>query len=154
MRVYDNGVYRDATPEEIEGLKTTIEDAKRMKIQDIEEYDTSENVNRFFFDGNALWLGKADRVGLMNSIRILQAMGEQTTTLWLGELNVTIPCDVALAMLGVLEKYALECYNTTATHIHNVKALDDVEEVNKYDYTKGYPEKIHLTMNQLTKGGE
>jgi len=49
-------------------------------------------------------------------------------------------------MLSSLEIYALECYNQTATHKAAVEALTTAEEINNYDYTTGYPEKLTFSI--------
>lgn len=118
--------------------------AKQKKLQEITAYDTSSNVNGFILDGEEVWLDKDTRVGLMNSTNIQKAAGQETTTLWFEGKSYTIPCDTAIQMLSALELYALECYNTTAQHKANVEALTTKEEVEAYDYTTGYPEKLNF----------
>ena len=119
--------------------------AKREILKHIEAYDTSSAVNGFVLNGAVVWLDKATRVGLMNSTTIAKAMGQATTTLWLGDTKLEVGCDMAIQLLSALEMYALECFNVTAAHKKAVAELTDIGEVLSYDYTKGYPEK--LTMN-------
>ena len=45
-------------------------------------------------------------------------------------------------MLSSLELYALNCYNVTAQHKSSVEAMETVEELESYDYTEVYPEKL------------
>ena len=45
-------------------------------------------------------------------------------------------------MLQALEIYALACYNVTEEHKAAVNALTTIEEVDAYDYTTDYPEKL------------
>lgn len=108
----------------------------------VDRYDQSEAVNSFLLDGEPVWLDKATRVGLMNSTQIARDIGKIETTVWLGQRQMTIPCDAAIQMLQSLEMYALECFNQTALHKANVAALDSVEAAMQYDYTSGYPEKV------------
>lgn len=117
---------------------------KAAKIFEIESYDTSDAVNSFTLDGESVWLDKNTRVGLMNSTQIQKAASMLTTTLWFGDKSYTIECDTAIQMLSALELYALQCYNVTAQHKANVEALQSVEEVEAYDHTTGYPEKLNL----------
>lgn len=116
--------------------------AKQHKIDEITVYDTSKAVNSFTLDGEQVWLDKDTRVGLMNSTNIQKSAGQETTTLWFEGKSYTIPCDTAIQMLSALELYALECYNVTAQHKANVEALTTKKEVEAYDYTTGYPEKL------------
>lgn len=122
----------------------TLEELKAAKVSKIEAYDISAAVNLFYLNDVAMWLDKATRVGLMNSIGIEKASGRETTTLWFSGKPLTLRCDDAIAMLSALELYALECYNVTAAHKAAVNALETAEEVVAYDYTTGYPEKLRL----------
>lgn len=82
----------------------------------------------------------------MNSTSIEKAAGNGTTTLWFAiggvETEITLPCDTAIQMLSALEMYALACYNRTAQHKAAVAKLTTVGEVEAYDFTTGYPEKL------------
>lgn len=118
--------------------------AKREVLKQIEAYDTSSAVNGFVLNGAVVWLDKATRVGLMNSTTIAKAMGQATTTLWLGNTKLEVGCDMAIQLLSALEMYALECFNVTAAHKKAVAELTDIGEVLSYDYTKGYPEKLSM----------
>lgn len=118
--------------------------AKREVLKKIEDYDTSSAVNGFVLNGETVWLDKATRVGLMNSTSITKAMGQPTTTLWLGESKMEVPCDTAIQLLSALEMYALECFNVTAAHKKAVSELATIEEVEKYDITAGYPAQLKM----------
>ena len=120
--------------------------AKREILKQIEAYDTSSAVNGFVLNGAVVWLDKATRVGLMNSTTIAKAMGQATTTLWLGDTKLEVGCDMAIQLLSALEMYALECFNVTAAHKRAVAELTDIGEVLSYDYTKGYPEKLMMNV--------
>lgn len=133
------------TEEELaEQARIKFEATKRSKLESISKYDTSDNVNQFFYNDMPLWLNKETRVGLMNSTNILKSAGYETTDLWFEDIHVTLPCDTVIQMLGALEIYALQCYNATAQHLSAVKALETIEEVEAYDYTTGYPEKLRF----------
>lgn len=118
--------------------------AKREVLKKIEAYDTSPAVNGFALNGTVVWLDKATRVGLMNSTSITKAMGQPTTTLWLGESKMEVPCDTAIQLLSALEMYALECFNVTAAHKKAVSELTTIGEVEKYDITAGYPAQLKM----------
>lgn len=118
--------------------------AKQQKIAEIDAYDTSPAVNGFSLNGATVWLDKSTRVGLMNSTTITKAMGQLTTTLWLGESKMEVPCDTAIQLLSALEMYALECFNVTAAHKKAVSELTSIEEVEKYDITAGYPAQLKM----------
>lgn len=122
----------------------TLEEAKEMLLAEIDAYDTSSAVNGFYLNGATVWLDKSTRVGLMNSTTITKAMGQPTTTLWLGESKMEVPCDTAIQLLSALEMYALECFNVTAAHKKAVSELNSIEEVEKYDITAGYPAQLRM----------
>ena len=118
--------------------------AQKMVLAEIEKHDTSSAVNGFMLNGQRVWLDKATRVGLMNSISIAKAMGQPTTTLWLGDVKLVVECDKAIQLLSALEMYALECFNVTAVHKKAVAEMSTVESVLAYDYTAGYPEMLEM----------
>ena len=118
--------------------------AQKMVLAEIEKHDTSSAVNGFILNGQRVWLDKATRVGLMNSTTIAKAMGQPTTTLWLGDAKWVVECDKAIQLLSALEMYALECFNVTAVHKKAVAEMSTVESVLAYDYTAGYPEMLEM----------
>lgn len=125
----------------------TPQTLREKLIAEIEAYDTSSSVNSFMLGDRQMWLDKATRVGLANSIGIEKAAGKETTTLWFDTVQYEIPVDTALQMLAALELYALDCYNVTQSHIASVRLLDNVETLEGYDYTAGYPEKLVFDLN-------
>lgn len=129
---------------EVLGIQPTLEDIKEDLIAKIDNYDTSDEVNCFYYNGVPMWLDKSTRVGLMNSTSIEKSAGADTTTLWLGSITVTLPVDDLLTMLSALELYALECYNVTANHKAEANSLQTIEEALEYDYTTGYPQKLRF----------
>ena len=131
----------------IEGVDSeadVLQSAKESVVKDIIAYDSSTAVNGFILNGQRVWLDKATRVGLMNSTTIAKAMGQPTTTLWLGDAKLVVECDKAIQLLSALEMYALECFNVTAAHKKAVAEMGTVEEVLGYDYTKGYPKMLEM----------
>lgn len=134
--------YHEPVPTEEEKL----EQAKAKKIAEIMTYDTSSSVNGFMLNGELVWLDKTTRVGLMNSTTIERNLGFETTELWLGEHNLIIKCDLAIQLLQQLEVYALKCFNVTAAHKKEVNSLSTIEEVNSYDITKDYPDKLVINI--------
>lgn len=123
-----------------------LELAKADKIAEIAAYDTSSSVNGFKLNGLLVWLDKATRVGLMNSTTIAKAAGQETTTLWLGDVKLVVDCDKAIRLLSALEMYALECFNVTASHKAAVGELKAIEEVEAYDYKAGYPKMLEMSV--------
>lgn len=117
---------------------------KQAMLAYITSYDSSTAVNAFELNGMQVWLDKATRVGLMNSTTIAKAMGQKTTTLWLGSYQLEVDCDKAIQLLSALEMYALECFNVTAAHKKAVSSIESIEDILAYDYKSGYPEKLKM----------
>lgn len=126
--------------------KSDLEKAKECTIKKIDQYDKSSNVNSFLLNGESVWVDKDTRVGLMNSINIEKNSGKEESVLWLNGMCITVNCDAAIQMLSSLELYALACYNKTAEHKLAVNQLTDIKEVESYDYTTGYPDKLSFTI--------
>lgn len=142
-----NSEIPEENPDIDDGIKIMmLKNAKTDKVEEIRRYDVSSNVNGFFLNGVTMWIDKDTRVGLMNSTNIEKNNGRTNTTLWYNDIPYTLPCDLMIAMLSALELYALSCYNATAQHISRVKALENIEDVNAYDYTTGYPEKLSFNV--------
>lgn len=119
-----------------------LERAKSRKVMDIEAYDSSEAVNIFEVSGMTMWLDKATRAGLKLRFEAEAASGAETTTLWYNGIQFPLPIGMAIQMLYALEIYASKCYDNTQRHIAEVMRLETVDDVEAYDYTQGYPEKL------------
>lgn len=133
-------LYEEPEPTE----EDIFNEAKKELISNIEYYDSSSDVNMFFIQGLPVWLDKATRAGLKLRFEAEIAMGKTETALWYGNLQFPLPLDTAIQMLYAIEVYASECYDNTQAHLANVNAIDDLEELQNYDYTSGYPEKLNF----------
>lgn len=128
-------------------------DRTRLQVlNSIYVYDISSDVNVCYLTiGDVTlnyWADKAERTALKLSIQDCINTGRDTYRLDLRELgqSVTLSCELALQMLSQLEVYAIDCYNTTTDHIFAVNALTTIEELESYDYTTNYPEKLTFTI--------
>ena len=144
----------DANEEQIKNDLNTFINQSNIKnnnrkilnvISKINEYDKSSQVNGVTINGMYTWFDKATRVGLRNSTNVLKKLGNETTSLWVNNKEITIKCDQLIDMLDKLEVYALNCFDTTSKHKRNVYQLSTIEEIENYDYTSGYPEKLTFT---------
>ena len=122
----------------------TIEDYRKRKKDEITRYDSSDEVNAFYMQGQRMWLDKATRAGLMLRLQAEQSMGKETTTLWYGSHQFELPMANAFQMLYALELYASQCYDNTQRHLAAVDALENKEEIEAYDYRTGYPEELEF----------
>ena len=144
----------DANEEQIKNDLNTFINQSNIKrnnrkilnvISKINEYDKSSQVNCVTINGMHTWFDKATRVGLRNSTNVLKKLGNETTSLWVNNKEITIKCDQLTDMLDKLEVYALNCFDITSKHKRNVYQLSTIEEIENYDYTSGYPEKLTFT---------
>ena len=121
-----------------------LENLKRGKVLQIEAYDTSEAVNQFFIKGIPLWLDREERATLQRRFEIEQKAGKTDSVLWKNGVSFPLVIAEAMQMLDVLEMYAISCYDNTQRHIAAVNAISTLEELEAYDYTTGYPDKLHF----------
>lgn len=107
-------------------------------------YDSSDEVNQFSINGISMWLDKATRAGLKLRFEAEMAMGKTETTLWFEDKQFPLPLSMAIQLLYAIEVYASACYDNTQRHLAEVEKLSTLEEVRKYDYKVGYPEKLNF----------
>lgn len=127
-------------------VESDIQSWKAIRQLQIKGYDQTENVNKFYLIGQPLWLDKATRVGLVNSISAEKRSGCLLTDLWFGNTMIQLPVDEALSKLDQIELYAKECYNVTAKHIADVEQTDSIQELQEYDITLDYPSFLELNI--------
>lgn len=130
--------YQEPVPTEAEKL----EQAKADKIAEITAYDKSSAVNSFLLNDKKRWLDIDLRRSLSYSTNILKEDGEKTVDIWFDTECETMDIDNALYMLKDLEVYAKQTNNVTHHHKAEVMALTSIKDVEVYDVTKGYPEKL------------
>ena len=128
-----------------------LERAKADKVMEIEMYDQSDAVNLFYLAGQPMWLDAQTRQTLRISIESYVAMGRETATKWFGGHQFTFPTDVWLEMLNALEVYAAEALNVTEMHKSNINNMTNIQDIEQYDITIGYPEKLNLSVEFLQK---
>lgn len=124
--------------------KPNIKEIKDLLLSLQAEYDNSTEVNSFYLNGKRVWLDKATRVGLVNSLNLEKSTGKTDTILWFNNISININIDKALQLLAVVEMYAKECYNNTHQHMYDISKLETIEECLKFDITKNYPQKLNI----------
>lgn len=121
-----------------------LREAKDIKLSEIESYDESPDVNGIIVNGSQVWIPSDKRAILKTSVDAYKALGIETITkVWEGT-EYTATADQWLYMIAKVEVYASECYNTTARHKAVVEALDNVEDVEAFDVTSGYPQMLEF----------
>ena len=139
-------------------VKPSIEIPERVKYQralarklrDLKEYDNSSNVNSciIVYQGHELsyWASKDERNDLKNAVRDCISIGRTEYRLDLRDkgISILLNCELLLKMMAALEVYAIDCFNKTTDHEYAIKALSIVEDVEAYDFTVGYPNKLRF----------
>ena len=131
-------VYEEPEPSNAEKLAA----AKAEKIMQIETYDSSDAVEQFTINDVPMWLGHELRQQIRTSAEAYSAVGQETMTKVFNGAEFTFPISVWIQMLNALEVYAAEALNTTERHKNTVMAMTRRKDVEDYDYTTGYPEKL------------
>lgn len=127
--------------------------AKEEKLKRLHEYDSSKSVNvcyiRYGGQSISYWADKHERDALKSAVRDYIALGKTEYRLDLREMgiSITLSCELLLQMLAALEVYATECYNKTTDHEFAIKALTTKDEIEAYDFTVGYPEKLVFNLD-------
>lgn len=133
------------TPVDVEpSQEELLAAAKVEKIAEIKEYDNSDAVNSFKLNGISVWINREDRIGTRRAIELDIASGKTESEIWLNGFKLIVNSELALKLLDAVGHYAYSAYNVTQSHIFAVKNLTSINEVEKYDYTKGYPQKLDL----------
>lgn len=145
--------WKEYNPKEHPIPGRTLSQAKEERIVQLQEYDTSSAINEFFIekDGNIIsfWGNKNDRASLKTVVEdyINQGLVDYRLDIRERGISVVVNCDKLLDILSQLEIYAAQCYNTTTDHIYMINSLETVEEVDNYDYTKNYPQKLTFNID-------
>lgn len=122
----------------------TIEQAKTEMKSKINQYDSSKDVNVFFINGLPVWLDKATRAGLKLRFEAEASINVVETILWYNNMQFPLNVTNAIQMLYAIEIYASACYDNTQRHLAEIENLESIEDVDAYDYTAGYPEKLQF----------
>lgn len=127
--------------------------AKEEKLKRLHEYDSSKSVNvcyiRYGGQSISYWADKHERDALKSAVRDYIALGKTEYRIDLREMgiSITLSCELLLQMLAALEVYATECYNKTTDHEFAIKSLTTKDEMEAYDFTVGYPEKLVFNLD-------
>lgn len=117
---------------------------KHHKLDEIQQYGESSEVDNFYIGEHRVWLDKATRTGLTLRFNSELAAKHETTSLWYDNMKFTLPINDAIAMLYAIELYASACYDNTQQHLANVNEITTMEELENYDYRSGYPEILRF----------
>lgn len=128
----------------VEDVEEELQRAKEVKIAEIAAYSDSDAVNSLTFNGLKTWLTPNVRANYLVSLDAAELLGETDITFVVEGVQASLPIKQVRLLLAKIQRYADACYLVTERHKIAVRALQTVEEVERYDYTKGYPEKLAL----------
>lgn len=132
---YTEYVEPEPTPEQL------LQQAKDGKIQELMDYNQSEEVNSFTLGGQTMWLNFDERSRLQKAVDAKEALGRATMTKDWGGVEYTFTIQQWKRMLATLEDYAYDCQNATDRHKAAIDRLQTVQQVEEYDFTTDYPDK-------------
>lgn len=123
-----------------------LEATRQNVLGKIESFDTSNAVNEFVINGIGMWLdGDTQRPKLRGAVQTYLDKGLGDYPLCVEGVGVIpVAPTKLLSMLADIEVYAIKCFTKTFEHKEAVNALTTCEELANYDFTKGYPEKLHF----------
>lgn len=123
-------------------VDNSLEDAIAKKLQEITDYDNSQNVNAFIYNGIVAWFDADERKSYEQSILSCETLGITTINVPISGNIVNMKVSDAKIMLAKMHLYADACYLVTMQHKSEVSKMTSVAEVEAYDITKGYPDKL------------
>ena len=91
-----------------------------------------------------MWIDASVRQQLRISLDAMQTLGRETVTKWFDGEQYTYPTSIWYQMLAAVEVYAADALNVTESHKAAINALTTVQEIEDYDFTTGYPEKLEF----------
>ena len=100
------------------------------------KYDLERN--SFTYKKNETWWGKEVRTSLNN---LVNSMADKVQIV-IGDNVFDFTKEELKNLLSSLELYANKVYVQTQKHLIAIKQLQTVDDLLKYDYTLGYPEKV------------
>ena len=121
-----------------------LEAEKARKIAEIEDYSNSSSVNDLTFKDLHTWVTPAVRANYLVSLDAAELLGEKDITFVVEGVQVTLAIEKVRIILAQIQRYADACYIVTEGHKRAVRALENVDEVRGYDFTKGYPNKLNF----------
>lgn len=134
---------------------TKLEQAQKAKVRELTAYDTSQAVNSFELRKEGVkivdyWIDRDLRTSLEGDVKAAAEIGT-TYDFDVRELGITLTldCQKFLAGLSRLRQYAYTAYNVTSRHMAVINSLQTVAEVEAYNFTAGYPEKLVFNIEDM-----
>lgn len=121
-----------------------LEEDIQNKIDEINKYDTSDEINIFYIDEIPMWFNKTDRVILKDRFEREIALSKEETLIKYKTYVIKLTPAKALEIITNISQYADLCFDKTCEHIIKVSVLQNRKDVKNYNYKVGYPSVLHL----------
>ena len=115
--------------------KVDEESLRQVLIGKVKNIDNSKE---FEYKGKKLWWDKSTRAGLLN----LANSSTDNVTILIGDDIISFNLESLKDLLAQLEVYSSKCLIVTHKHIKAIEKLQTFEDILKYNYTLGYPDKV------------
>ena len=115
--------------------KADVESLRQVLIGKVKNLEDSKE---FEYKGKKLWWNKNTRAGLLN----LANSSTDNVAILIGDDVVSFNLESLKDLLAQLEVYSSKCLIVTHKHIKAIEKLQTFEDILKYDYTLGYPDKV------------
>ena len=125
----------------------TLEEAKNDMQLKIDMYDTSDAVNSFTINNMIpAWFTVQERLNYKQSVEAAKLMNVDKLSFYVGDVMLEVETVKAEQLLAALQLYADACFLVTKQHKIAVEKLEEIEEVDNYDYTVGYPSRLNFDL--------
>ena len=115
--------------------KVDEESLRQVLIGKVKNIDNSKE---FEYKGKKLWWDKSTRAGLLN----LANSSTDNVAILIGDDIISFNLEFLKDLLAQLEVYSSKCLIVTHKHIKAIEKLQTFEDILKYNYTLGYPDKV------------
>ena len=115
--------------------KVDEESLRQVLIGKVKNIDNSKE---FEYKGKKLWWDKSTRAGLLN----LANSSTDNVAILIGDNIISFNLESLKDLLAQLEVYSSKCLIVTHKHIKAIEKLQTFEDILKYNYTLGYPDKV------------
>jgi hypothetical protein len=149
--VLNVAIYKDGVVTwHIAPVVMTLEYAKELKINQLMDYDSSNEVNDFIINDTIhAWFTPEERTNYKSSIESAKLLGVGEVQIFIENVLFALTVNQAETMLARIQLYADYCYNVTIGHKIAIENLTTIEDVQNYDYKTKYPDKIRFELNAL-----
>lgn len=134
------------TPDIIPDDEVVIPDVEEdtVKERKLKEIDKYNDVYSFTLKGKSMWLDSQQRREILEQVSAYRSMKLKEMTKWIDNTEYTFTLKQWTKIVQHVAVYASKVENVKNMYKKNVNELIDDNDIDAYDYTKGYPEKLNF----------